>query len=147
MSCHPKLISVNRAIISGGVVLWNESVLTFLGICLTHLSSIAWASYQICYIAFCTCARNAGNIFPATDFRENRWWAIPACITARASRTCRDACWDRYPGVAGKKVPGIPGTYATHNFTYLAWSLCAYVCWTHFENTRTRPKTIKFKRQ
>ena len=32
----------------------------------------------------------------------------PACITARASRTCRDACWDSYPAVAGKMFPAFP---------------------------------------
>ena len=45
--------------------------------------------------ADCTCVGNAGNIFPATNFKGNRQLAIPACITARASRTCRDACRDR----------------------------------------------------
>ena len=54
-----------------------------------------WASYQIREIVGCACARNAGNVFPATDFKGNRELAIPACITARASRTCRDACRDR----------------------------------------------------
>ena len=44
-----------------------------------------WASYQIYKIACCACARNAGNIFPTTDFKGNRKLAIPACITARAS--------------------------------------------------------------
>ena len=29
------------------------------------------------------------------DFKEYRRLAIPACITARAWRTCRDACRDR----------------------------------------------------
>ena len=28
-------------------------------------------------------------------FPRHRGWAIPTCITARASRTCRDAFWDR----------------------------------------------------
>ena len=32
----------------------------------------ARASYQICKIAGCACAENAGNVFPATDFKENR---------------------------------------------------------------------------
>ena len=58
------------------------------------------ASYQIRKLAGCACAGNAGSVFPATDFS---WLAIPACITARASRTCRD----------GKNVPGIPGACAT----------------------------------
>ena len=61
-----------------------------------------WTSYQIHEIAGCACAENAGNVFPATDFKGNRWLAIPTCITARASRTCRDACQDRYPTLAGK---------------------------------------------
>ena len=34
--------------------------------------------------------------------------AIPACITARASRTCRDACRDRLPSVTGKTFPAFP---------------------------------------
>ena len=75
---------------------------------------LSWASCQISKIAGCACARNAGNVFPATD-----WLAIP-----RAWRTCRDACRDRQPAVSfevggGENVPGIPGTCATRNFTYL----------------------------
>ena len=30
-----------------------------------------WASYQIRKIAGCACAGNAGNVFPATDFKGN----------------------------------------------------------------------------
>ena len=41
----------------------------------------------------CVWAGNAGNIFPATDL--NRLLDILACITARASSTCGDACRDR----------------------------------------------------
>ena len=40
------------------------------------------------------CTGNAGNVFPATDFRGNHWLAIPSCITARGSCTCREACRD-----------------------------------------------------
>ena len=47
------------------------------------------ALYQIPKVACCTCA---GNIFPATYFKGNHKFAILACITARVSRTCRDAC-------------------------------------------------------
>ena len=57
------------------------------------------ASYQIREIAGYTCAGNAGNVFPATDFKGNRYLASPACITTRASR---DACRGREPAVAGK---------------------------------------------
>ena len=32
---------------------------------------ISWTSYQICQIASCACAGNAGNVFPATDFKIN----------------------------------------------------------------------------
>ena len=31
-----------------------------------------WASYQVPKIAGCACAGNAGNVFRATDFKENR---------------------------------------------------------------------------
>ena len=47
------------------------------------------ASCQIRKIARCACAGNAGNVSSATDFKGSRWLAIPACITARASRTLR----------------------------------------------------------
>ena len=32
------------------------------------LDILSWASYQIRKIVGCTCAGNAGNVFPATDF-------------------------------------------------------------------------------
>ena len=79
-----------------------------------------WASYQIRKIAGSTCARNAGNVFPATDFTGNSQLTIPACITARASRTCCDACRDCYPvRSGGENITGIPGACATRNFAYL----------------------------
>ena len=34
-----------------------------------ELHTVQWASYQICKIASCACARNARNVFPATDFK------------------------------------------------------------------------------
>ena len=43
-----------------------------------------WSSYQIRDIAGCAYAGNVGNIFPATDFKENRQLEIAACITALA---------------------------------------------------------------
>ena len=67
-----------------------------------------WASYQIHKVAGCACAVNAGNVFLATDFKGNHYLAIPACITARASRTCRDACRDRWHAVRGKTFPAFP---------------------------------------
>ena len=56
---------------------------------------LSWTSCQIRKIVGCVCARNAGKVFPATDFKWNRRLAIPAWIMARPSRTCRDACRDR----------------------------------------------------
>ena len=64
-----------------------------------------WASCQIPRIAGCACA---GNVFPTTEFKWNRQLAIPACITARASRTCHDACRDHQPTVVGKTFPAFP---------------------------------------
>ena len=57
-------------------------------------------------------------------FPRHRGLAIPTCITARASRTRRDVCRDRWLAVSfevgGEEyVSGIPGACATHNFTYL----------------------------
>ena len=49
-----------------------------------------------------------GTFPPAADFEGNRYLAIPACITARAWRTCRDACRDRLPAVTGKTFPAFP---------------------------------------
>ena len=40
----------------------------------------------------------------------------PACITARAWRTCRDACRDRYPSVVGKTFPAFPAHAQTAIF-------------------------------
>ena len=60
--------------------------------CVSNQCPVLWPSLQIHKIAGCACAGNSGNVFPTTDFKGNRHLAIPACITARASRTCRDAC-------------------------------------------------------
>ena len=47
------------------------------------------------------CTGNAGNVFPATDFKGNRYQGIPACIATRAShvrqKTPQDT-WDRRRG-------------------------------------------------
>ena len=57
-------------------------------------------------------------------FPHHRGLAIPTYITARASRTCRDACRDRYLTVSfevgcWENVLGIPGACTTRNFMYL----------------------------
>ena len=56
---------------------------------------LPWPSNQMHKIACCACAGNARNGFPAAEFKGNRFLAIPAWITARTCRTCRDTCWDR----------------------------------------------------
>ena len=50
----------------------------------------------------------AGTFPPAADLEGNRQLTISACITARASRPCRDACRDRLPAVAGETFPAFP---------------------------------------
>ena len=50
----------------------------------------------------------SGTFSPADDFKGNRYLAIPACITARAWRTCRDACRDRLPAVTEITFPAFP---------------------------------------
>ena len=60
-----------------------------------YAAILTWAFYQIRKNVGCACASHAGNVFPAIDFKVNRYLEIPACITARASRTCRAACRDR----------------------------------------------------
>ena len=49
-----------------------------------------------------------GTFSPIADFEGNRLLVISACITARAWRTCRDACRDRLPAVMGKMFPAFP---------------------------------------
>ena len=91
---------------------------------LQHLGNVAlrerktWVSYQIRKIADCACTGNAGNVFSATDSKGNRQLAIPAHITAHASRTwCMSGSLT--PG-GGENVSGISGVCTTHKYTYLA---------------------------
>ena len=63
--------------------------------------------------AGCAYAKNAGNVFQATDFKGDRQLATPVCITVRASIGIASLRW-------WENVPGIAGACATHNFTYLA---------------------------
>ena len=85
-----------------------------------------WASYQIRKVAGCACAVNMwmpGTFFPATDFNGNRYLAIPACITARAWRTCV-----MHVGIAYQRRRGKRSWYSrsmrTRNFTYLTRGPC-----------------------
>ena len=81
---------------------------------------VQWASYQISKIVGCACAWNAGNGFPATDFKGKplvsnigmhhgtRVTHVPWCMSG--SLTCG----------GGENIPGIPGACVTSNFAYLA---------------------------
>ena len=67
-------------------------------------------------------------------FSRHRGLAIPIYNTARAWRTCRDACRDRKLTVSfeiggGENVRGIPGACVTRNFTYLARGPCSNTMW------------------
>ena len=81
--------------------------------------NISWASFQIRKIVGCACAGKSGTFFAC-----HRGLAIPICITACDSRTCRDACRDRWIAISFKvggreNVPDIPGACATRELTYL----------------------------
>ena len=68
--------------------------------------------------------------FPPADFKGNRWLATPSCITARASRTCRDACRNRLPAVAGKTFPAFPAhahlQFYVSGKRPMGWWFCLY---------------------
>ena len=64
-------------------------------------------------------------------FPRPRGLAISTCISARAWRTCRDACRDRWLGVSfvlsgAENVPGIPCARATRSFAYLVRGPCKW---------------------
>ena len=63
--------------------------------------------------------RECRERFPYHRIKMKPLVSDPACITARASRTCRGECRDRLIRNVGENVPGIPGACATRNFTYL----------------------------
>ena len=84
------------------------------------VSLFSWVSYQIRKIAGCARAGNPGNDFPATDFKRNCLLAIPACITARASCTCRYACRGRLTRDGGENVHRNSRRMRNPQFTYLA---------------------------
>ena len=71
-----------------------------------------------------------GTFSPDAEFKGKRELAIPACITARAWRTCRDACRDCLPAVAGK-CSRHSRRMRTRNFTYLARG----PCWCNWDGT------------
>ena len=87
-----------------------------------RLSSVGpqpWASYQIHEIAGCACAGNAGNVFPATDFRKP-----PVSYPGMHHGTCVTHvpwCMSGSLTRGGEEnVPAIPGACAIHNFMYMS---------------------------
>ena len=79
-----------------------------------------WASYQIRKIAGCTCAGNAGTVFPRHRLQRKPLVSDPGmhhgtCITHVP--WCMSGSLTRG---GGENVPGIPGACATSNFTYLS---------------------------
>ena len=81
-----------------------------------------------------------GTFSPAADFKGNRWLAIPACITARAWRTCRDACRDRLPAVTGKTFPA-SRRMRTRKCAYLVKGTCyvTFGCVCYADKTQWSP--------
>ena len=63
--------------------------------------------------------RECRERFPRHWLKGNRKLTIPACITARASRTCPWCMSESLTRAGGENVPGIPGSCTTRNFAYL----------------------------
>ena len=89
-------------------------------ICRVALFFSSCASCQIRIFAGCACTGNAGNVFPATDFKGNGLVSDPGmhqgtCVTHVP--WCKSGSLTRG---GGENVPGIPGACATRKFTYLA---------------------------
>ena len=78
-----------------------------------------WASYQIRKVARCACDENAGNVLPVTDFKGNRWLAIPPCINGTCVTHVPLLMSGSLTRAGLKNIPGIPGACATRNNTYL----------------------------
>ena len=56
-------------------ILFNWTLITIMSPSIMspcYCMRMPWASYQIRQIVGCACAGNAGNVFPATDFKGNR---------------------------------------------------------------------------
>ena len=70
---------------------------------------LPWDTCQIRKIAGCACAGNAGNVFPATYFKGNRWLAIPA-----ASRHVHHARAVMHVGIANP--PWWRGKFFRHSW-------------------------------
>ena len=99
------------------MIIWHEgiekTICSWMSVEIIHrrwhfVIHLQWISYQIRKVAGCACTGNATGVFPATDFKGNCQLATSTCTTARVSHTCRDACRDHQPAVAGKTFPALP---------------------------------------
>ena len=81
---------------------------------------------------------------PNCELRMRRECRGRFLATARAWRTCRDACQDRYLAVSfevggGKTTPGIPGACATRNMAYLVRAPWKQPWRTYIDMNPTKP--------
>ena len=82
-----------------------------------HCNDKQWASYQIRKIVGSACVGNAGNVFPAADFRR-----IPPDPGMHHGTCVMHVPWCMSGSLTlggGENVPGIPGACATRNSRYL----------------------------
>ena len=121
-----KKMTAGCFILSGAVLLSTMAVVNDKGKHVMYFPfenvrvMFTWASCQIHRIAGCACVGNAGNVFPATDFKGKP----PVWRSRHASRHVRDARAVMHvrslTSEGGENVSGIPSACATRNLTYLA---------------------------
>ena len=85
----------------------------------------------------CACARNVGNVFPATDWKNR----LVSYLAMHHDTCVTHVQWCMSGSLTEiENVPGIPDACATRNFTYLArgrWCtpplllICAQCTWLH----------------
>ena len=90
---------------------WQSRKVAFIN--MTAISFVLWASYQICKIAGCACAGNAGNVSPRRQIQRKLLVSDPGihhgtCVT--------HVPWCMSGSLThggGENVPGIPGACAS----------------------------------
>ena len=77
---------MNQSAIFCQCFLWDCNKYT---VCSIDCMAVPWASYQISKIAGCAWVGNAGNVFPATDFKGNHGTCVmhvPWCMSGSLTR-------------------------------------------------------------
>ena len=101
------------------------SISLFKGRCPSDLilrfswTALLWGSCQICKIAGCACAGNAGNVSPpprVSGPRHASGHVRDARAVVHAGSLTSGFLWSR---CGGENVSNIPGACATRNFTFL----------------------------